>query len=83
MEAQVQFLELIDAYAAELPEQPQLADLIEAVLRQIEDDRPLLLTLQDEATGGFVAEAADPTMQIDHTQHAISALLGAASAIGR
>ena len=53
------------------------------MLRQVEDDCLLLLALQDEATGGFTASAEDPTMQIDHTQHAISALLGAATAIGR
>jgi hypothetical protein len=79
VQALAQFLELSAAYPAEPPARD---DLVGSVRRQVRRDCALLLQLQDPATGGFLGSAEDPVLQIEHTQHAISALLGAAYAIG-
>lgn len=81
VEAQAQLLDLFDAYAHELTDQPGWGELTESALHQMEQDCVTLMDLQDTATGGFRTSATDPVMRIDHTQHASSALLGAASAI--
>jgi hypothetical protein len=82
VEAQVQFLDLYDSYADELTDQWRWRELTDSARRQVEQDCALLLELQDPESGGFPGSADDPIMQIGHTQHAISALLGAAYAIG-
>jgi hypothetical protein len=78
VEAQVQFLELTRRYADELAGRADIAALEVAVREQVRADCALLLHLQDMRTGGFIGSATDPIMQIDGTQHAISALSGAA-----
>ena len=78
VEAQVQFLELTRRHADELTDHAAIAALEVAVLEQVRADCALLLHLQDMRSGGFIGSATDPIMQIDYTQHAISALSGAA-----
>lgn len=77
VEAQVQFLALLDGVGGG----PEHAELRTAVMRQVQEDCALLLQLQDKWTGGFVGSADDPIMQIDYTQHAVSALMGAATVL--
>ena len=78
VEAQVQFLELARSYAERVADQTALVELVEPVRQQVREDCALLLHLQDMRTGGFIGSVVDPIMQIDCTQHAISALQGAA-----
>jgi hypothetical protein len=82
VQAQAQFLELFGRYAHQLTDQSQWRELTGSVLRQVEQDCAQLLHLQDPATGGFPGSAEDPILHTGHTQHATSALLGAACAIG-
>ena len=77
-QAQAQFLDLLGGYRSEGLDQPRLRDLAGSARYQVERDCALLLSRQDLATGGFVGSIEQPIMQIDDTQHAISALLGAA-----
>jgi hypothetical protein len=81
VEAQAQFLDLLDD-CPELAGQPAIAALRTEVMQQVRDDCSLLVQLQDRHTGGFIGSATDPIMQIDFTQHAISALRAAAPRLG-
>ena len=81
-QAQIQFLDLLGRYPAEVDEQPRLHDLAASARYQLGRDCALLLRRQDPATGGFVGSVEQPIMQIDDTQHAVSALLGAALLVG-
>lgn len=77
VEAQVQFLDLLDECPPALRRLPEVQRMRAPVLAQVHSDCALLLRLQDRS-GGLVGSATDPIMQIDYTQHAISALHGAA-----
>jgi hypothetical protein len=81
IDGQIQFLDLLDD-CPELAALPAIVTLRTAVLRQVHADCALLLQLQDRETGGFIGSATDPIMQIDFTQHAISALRGVAPRLG-
>jgi hypothetical protein len=81
-QAQAQFLDLVDSYPTEVLDQPRWDGLAGSVRDQLERDCALLLSRQDPETGGFLGSAELPIMQIDDTQHAVSALLGAALLLG-
>ncbi len=81
VEAQAQFLDLLDD-CPDAAAHPAVGALRADVVQQVREDCSLLVQLQDRDTGGFIGSATDPIMQIDFTQHAISALRGAAPRLG-